>query len=102
MNSVHWVIARASLWRGAFCAVARHEAKQSPRCDGGIAAIPIAAIEIASQKTLAMTACGSGFECTRLISDQYSTIGRFIQADSIVPNPGNPQALNRYMEDRPP
>ncbi|PKO21778.1 MAG: hypothetical protein CVU38_12770, partial [Chloroflexi bacterium HGW-Chloroflexi-1] len=31
----------------------------------------IAAIEIASQKTLAMTACGSGFECTRLISDQY-------------------------------
>jgi len=25
-----------------------------------------------------------------------STIGRFIQADSIVPNPGNPQSLNRY------
>jgi len=25
-----------------------------------------------------------------------STIGRFIQADSIVPNLGNPQALNRY------
>jgi RHS repeat-associated protein len=25
-----------------------------------------------------------------------STIGRFIQADTIVPQPGNPQALNRY------
>ncbi|PKO21378.1 MAG: hypothetical protein CVU38_15020, partial [Chloroflexi bacterium HGW-Chloroflexi-1] len=38
-------VARASLWRGAFFAVARHEAKQSP----------IAAIEIASQTPLAMT-----------------------------------------------
>jgi len=25
-----------------------------------------------------------------------AALGRFIQADSIVPNPGNPQALNRY------
>ena len=25
-----------------------------------------------------------------------SAIGRFAQADTIVPQPGNPQALNRY------
>ena len=26
-----------------------------------------------------------------------SSLGRFIQADTIVPQPGNPQALNRYV-----
>ena len=29
-------------------------------------------------------------------------IGRFMQADSIVPQPGNPQALNRYLKGRQP